>query len=138
MSLEHTDKNLSVPKINLHDNRRARVECICDMCKQHTKLNVLVCCLSRVRKRAVHNGLENHGRVSCTAAAILTLSLRHSMWTSIIWLCYYLVLKNFCSSNFHRCRPPMKYFNDKNLHTGTVYSKFPKNMPLRANALPPL
>jgi len=45
------------------------------MCKQHTELNVLVCCLSRVRKRTIYDGLENHGRVSCTPAELS--SLRH-------------------------------------------------------------
>ena len=34
------------------------------MCKRHTELNILVCCLSHVKKRTLYNGLEDHGRVS--------------------------------------------------------------------------
>ena len=48
---------------------------IADMCKRHTELNVLVCCLSRVRKRTIYDGLEDHRRVSCTPAELS--SLRH-------------------------------------------------------------
>jgi len=43
---------------------------ITDMCKRHTELNVLVCCLSRVRKRTIYDGFMYPSR------AILTLSLR--------------------------------------------------------------
>ena len=37
------ERKLNTPKINLHDNHRAslRVECICDMHKWHTELNVV-------------------------------------------------------------------------------------------------
>ena len=45
------------------------------MCKWHMKLNVLVCCLSCVRKRTIYDGLEDHRRVSCTPAELS--SLRH-------------------------------------------------------------
>jgi len=43
---------------------------ITDMCKRHTELNVLICCLSRVRKRTIYDGLEDHRRVSCTPAEL--------------------------------------------------------------------
>ena len=72
------------------------------MCKWHRELNVLVCCLSCVRKR----------RVSCTVAE--PSSLRHFVTVreaSIIWLCYYLAVKIFYVPNFHCCRPPTKYKN---------------------------
>ena len=49
---------------------------ITDMCKRHTELNVLVCCLSCVRKITIYDGLEDHERVSCTPAAKLS-SLCH-------------------------------------------------------------
>ena len=48
---------------------------IADMCKRHTELNVLVCCLSRVRKRTIYDALEDHGWVACTPAELS--SLRH-------------------------------------------------------------
>ena len=43
------------------------------MRRRHTEL---VCCLSRVRKRAIHDGLEDNRRVSCAAAE--PSSLRHT------------------------------------------------------------
>ena len=95
----------------LHDNRWARVECICDMCKWRTELNVLVCCSTCVRKKAIHDGLENHKQVSCTAAE--PSSLCHYVTVcevSIVWLCCYWPLKNFHASNFHHCRPPKNIF----------------------------
>ena len=49
---------------------------IADMCKRHTELKVLVCCLSCVRKITIYDGLEDHERVSCTPAAKLS-SLCH-------------------------------------------------------------
>jgi len=75
---------------------------IVDMCKRHTELNVLVCCLSCVRKRTIYDDLEDHGRVSCTPAELSSL-------------CHFGVekfsaLTNFHASNFRRCRPPTKYF----------------------------
>jgi len=71
---------------------------IADMCKQHTELNVLVCCSSRVRKRTIYDGLEDHRWVSCTPAE---QSYPYFVTS---------VLKNFRASNFHHCRPPTKYF----------------------------
>ena len=82
-------QKLNTPKINLRDNCRARVECKCDMRKRHTVLNVLVCCLTHVRKRTIHDGLEDHRRVSCTTAD--PSSLRHYVTVrqaSIIQLCF--------------------------------------------------
>ena len=75
---------------------------IADMCKRHTELNILVCCLSRVRKRTIYDGLEDHGRVSSTPAELS--SLRH------FGVVKFSALKNFRASNFRRCRPPTKYF----------------------------
>ena len=46
---------------------------IADMCKRLTELNVLVCCLSHVRKRTIYDGLEDHGRVSCTPVELSSL-----------------------------------------------------------------
>ena len=79
--------------------------------KRHTELNVLVCCLSRVRKRAIHDGMEDNRRVSCTAAK--PSSLRHHITVreaSIMRLCNYSALKIFHAFNFPRCRQPTKYF----------------------------
>ena len=45
------------------------------MCKQLMELNVLVCCLSRVRQRTIYDGQEDHGQVACTSAELS--SLRH-------------------------------------------------------------
>ena len=53
-------QKVNAPKISLRDKP---VE-LC-MRKRHTEL---VCCLSRVRKRATYDDLEDNRRVSCTAA----------------------------------------------------------------------
>ena len=75
------------------------------MRKQHTELNVLVCCLSRVKKRAIYDGLEDNRRISCTAGE--PSSLHHYVTVreaSIKRLYNYSALKNFRASNFRRCR----------------------------------
>ena len=85
------------------DNCRATVKCVCDTRKRHTGLNVLVCCLTRVRKRAFHNDLKDHGRVLCIAAE--PSSFCHCVTVckaSIIQLCYHSAFEKFCASNFHR------------------------------------
>ena len=64
------------------------------MHKQHTELNVLICCLTRVRKKAIYDDLE---KVLCTPAELSLL--RHYVTireVSIIRLCYYLALKIMC------------------------------------------
>ena len=61
------------------------------MHKQHTELNVLICCLKHVRKRAIYDDLE---KVLCTPAELSLF--RHYVAiceVSIIRLCYYLALK---------------------------------------------
>ena len=74
------------------------------MCKRHMELNVLVCCLSRVRKRTIYESLENHGRVSCTPAELS--SLRHFSIKK------FLALKNVRASNLRHCR--RNIFNNEN------------------------
>ena len=46
--VDHTDENLKLTCVTM-----------ADMCKQHTELNVLVCCLSCVRKRTTYDSLED-------------------------------------------------------------------------------
>ena len=78
------------------------------MCKRHMEL---MCCLSRVRKTAIYDGLEDNRWVSCTAAEPSSLRpLVTVREASIIQLCNYSELKNFCASNFCHCRLLMKYF----------------------------
>ena len=80
---------LNALKINL----RAWQSQIC-VTKRHTELNVLVCYLSRVRKRTIYDGLEDHGRVSCTPAELS--SLRHFGVEKFSW---YLE-RDFCKLVF--------------------------------------
>ena len=79
------------------------------ICKQHTELNVLVCCLSRVRKRTIYDGLEDHGQVSCTPAELSSL-------------CHFVALKIFVRLIFVVVGHQRNIFNDKNfLIYGTVH-----------------
>ena len=96
-------RKLNAPKMSLCDKP---VEL--HMCKRHMEL---MCCLSRVRKTAIYDGLEDNRWVSCTAAEPSSLRpLVTVREASIIQLCNYSELKNFCASNFCHCRLLMKYF----------------------------
>ena len=80
------------------------------MCKQYTELNVLICCLSRVRKRTIYDGLGDHGRVSFTPAELSSL-------------CHFGVEKFFVRLIFIVVGHRRNIFNDENFPIyGSLYS----------------
>ena len=72
-------RKLNAPKINLRDNCKDRVECICDMGKWHTELNVLICCLTCEKESNPQWSGQPRTGFMHGSRAILTLSLHHSM-----------------------------------------------------------
>ena len=70
---------------------------IADMCKRHTELNVLVCCLSREKEQS---------KMGWKATDGFHVPQQSYMYPHFVTS----VLKNFRVSNFCRCRPLTKCF----------------------------
>ena len=73
----------------------------------------LVRCLSRVRKRAIHDGLEENRRVSCTTAEPSSLHHHVTVREASIIL-YYSALKIFVRLIFIAVGHRRNIFNDEN------------------------
>ena len=75
---------LNTPKINSRDNHRARVECICDMHKWHTELNVVCHVWEREQSTIVRKTTDGFHVLQQSHPHFVTTS----QYVGIIWFKY--------------------------------------------------